>query len=424
MAFLRHALTFAALRYLLLVGGQTTHTVTVGLQGSFYNPPTLSAGLNDTVTFVFAGFIHTVTQTTLANPCLPLPGGFNSGPIGNLGNATAPTKTWNLQITDVSTPIWFFCEITTPTSHCASGMVGVVNPPSIDVYNEWVVSAKAVTGTPSPIATVALTGIGAFASQTPAPPLTPVTLPSSSATPSSSSVAPTTSQAPPTAIPDSSPATQTSHLGAIVGGAIGGAVVIALVIGTIIWFNRQQKSKPISSSPSTEDSHFFRYNPDPVPVRRPSEAFVEAKLLENASSAALSQMTPPRVHSPDHALLPNRYAPNHPPPGVRVLEANPQPTQLPRMGLERQTSFTSTNMSLSEQPSTINMHTLANEVATLLRNPSAGNLGQPVVPNPEGPRPKNKLLDGRNGDLSMNRNNESSPPAYRTTMQTPDRSSG
>jgi FtsZ-interacting cell division protein ZipA len=237
------------------------------------------------------------------------------------------------------------------------------------------------------------------------------------------SVAPVTSQTPPTPTATlSTAASPTSHLGAIVGGAVGGAIAIALIIAALLWRSRQQKSQPFPPTPSTEDSHFFRYNP--VPARRPSEAFVEAKQLENASSPALSQMTPPRVYSPDNALLPNRHGPNHPPPGIRILEANPQPTQLPRLGLERQTSFATTNMSLSEQPSTINMHALANEVATLLRTPSAGNLGQPVVPNPEGPRPRNKLLDGRNGDLSMNRNNESSPPAYRTTMQTPDRSSG
>ncbi|CAK5270897.1 unnamed protein product, partial [Mycena citricolor] len=56
--------------------------VTVGIEGSFYSPPTISAGLNDTVVFVFGGDVHTVTQSTFASPCVQLAGGFNSGFAG------------------------------------------------------------------------------------------------------------------------------------------------------------------------------------------------------------------------------------------------------------------------------------------------------------------------------------------------------
>jgi hypothetical protein len=55
MKFGTSASLSSALFFGSLVYAQTTHTVTVGLLGSFYDPPTLSAGLNDTVIFTFAG---------------------------------------------------------------------------------------------------------------------------------------------------------------------------------------------------------------------------------------------------------------------------------------------------------------------------------------------------------------------------------
>lgn len=95
--------------------------MTVGQLGSFYNPPTLSAGLGDTVTFSFLGpyvainpfgdsarsqsafSFHTVTQSSAANPCLPLPGGFDSGVLGTgIDENTTETSTWTLTITNAS----------------------------------------------------------------------------------------------------------------------------------------------------------------------------------------------------------------------------------------------------------------------------------------------------------------------------------
>ncbi|KAJ7222114.1 hypothetical protein GGX14DRAFT_352751, partial [Mycena pura] len=100
--------------------------VTVGVQGSFFVPPTVSAEVNDTIIFVFGGDIHSVTQTSFANPCVPLPGGFNSGFLGRGPDFSDPTPIWTLTITNASEPIWIFCEASLPTSHCESGMVGCV----------------------------------------------------------------------------------------------------------------------------------------------------------------------------------------------------------------------------------------------------------------------------------------------------------
>ncbi|CAK5271879.1 unnamed protein product, partial [Mycena citricolor] len=110
--------------------------VTVGIEGSFYSPPTISAGLNDTVVFVFGGDVHTVTQSTFASPCVQLAGGFNSGFAGRGPNFSNPITTWTLRITNVSEPIWYFCQASMPTSHCESGMVGCVvsvllSPPAL-----------------------------------------------------------------------------------------------------------------------------------------------------------------------------------------------------------------------------------------------------------------------------------------------------
>jgi hypothetical protein len=70
--------------------------------------------------------VHTVTQASFDAPCIPLPGGFNSGVAGRGTNDSNPAPTWSLKITNISEPLWFFCEISTPISHCAAGMVGYV----------------------------------------------------------------------------------------------------------------------------------------------------------------------------------------------------------------------------------------------------------------------------------------------------------
>ncbi|KAJ7278880.1 hypothetical protein C8J57DRAFT_149749 [Mycena rebaudengoi] len=150
---------------------QTTHTVTVGVQGSFFVPSTTSAQVNDIVTFVFGGDIHTVTQTDFRTPCVPLPGGFNSGFAGTGAQFTKPTPSWDLRITNASEAIWFYCQATQPISHCASGMVGAINPPSIDMYNQFVAAAKLVN--PSTLAPASHSfvpsGHGAIATNSPMP---------------------------------------------------------------------------------------------------------------------------------------------------------------------------------------------------------------------------------------------------------------
>ncbi|KAJ7055588.1 Cupredoxin, partial [Mycena amicta] len=101
--------------------------VTVGVEGSFFNPPTVSANLGDTILFVFGGDFHSVSQGSFDTPCQRLDGGFDSGFRGRGPNFADPTPIWSITITNASEPIWFFCMAGIPTSHCESGMVGYVD---------------------------------------------------------------------------------------------------------------------------------------------------------------------------------------------------------------------------------------------------------------------------------------------------------
>ncbi|KAH9476693.1 hypothetical protein JR316_0010607 [Psilocybe cubensis] len=392
----------AALHGALLVTAQTTHTVKVGLQGSFFDPATISAGLNDTITFIFAGFFHTVTQSSFANPCSPLPGGFSSGPAGTQNNDTQHPMTWDLHITNVSEP---------------------------------------------------LTGIGAFATQTPAIPSTPVSIPPSTPTPSDSSTTSSTTSSSTTSPSDTSTAaaahsSSSSHLGAIVGGAVGGAAVLILGLILILWLLRVQKSRRTRTpgapdSPTSDDANFFRYNPAPV-RRRPSEAFAEAKQLEAARSLSATRQatpTPAPASAPSMSMSmsmsPNRRGevvqqPQFPPGVPRTLMVEPHM-------LDRQTSFGSTAMSFTgnssagaasvdqhphphqqmQQTANLNIHALASEVAGILRQP-ANTAPVAAHPNQEGtPRSIRKLASdsSRFGAESIHRTESPlSPPAYRTTV--------
>ncbi|KAF9044428.1 hypothetical protein BJ165DRAFT_1612081 [Panaeolus papilionaceus] len=238
------------LEYGVVVKGQTNHIVNVDLQGNFFDPPLTSAQVNDTITFIFQGDsdVHTVTQSSFDAPCAALPRGFNSGEIGGGANLTnSPLISWTLTITNASTPIYFFCEITRPASHCNSGMVGVINALPND-YNAYLSSAHQATGIPTPSIGVVLSGVGAFATAAPsavggASPATtspPPSQVSSKSTPATKN---------PSVTPSSSNNTVTvpasrNKLLAIVGGAVGGAVALLLALfAVMIYRHRLSKKK-------------------------------------------------------------------------------------------------------------------------------------------------------------------------------------
>ncbi|KAJ7090318.1 hypothetical protein B0H15DRAFT_838101 [Mycena belliarum] len=98
--------------------------VTVGGTGVLaYTPNFVTANVGDIVQFTFKQKNHTITQSTLASPCTPMEGGFDSGFVPVAADATAFPLA-QLTVKDLS-PIWIFCR---QAGHCAQGMVFAVNP--------------------------------------------------------------------------------------------------------------------------------------------------------------------------------------------------------------------------------------------------------------------------------------------------------
>lgn len=54
------------------------------------------------VSLIYINRNHSVTQSTLDDPCTPLDGGFSSGLAGVGNDSAGPPPVWNLTITDDS----------------------------------------------------------------------------------------------------------------------------------------------------------------------------------------------------------------------------------------------------------------------------------------------------------------------------------
>lgn len=106
-----------------------------------FTPDSVTAAVGDVVRFTFKQKNHTATQSSLASPCVKLPGGFDSGfvPVAATTTSNFPVALFNVQNTD---PVWVFCQQGT---HCSSaGMVFAINPGS-----KLAQFKAAATGTPS-----------------------------------------------------------------------------------------------------------------------------------------------------------------------------------------------------------------------------------------------------------------------------------
>ncbi|KAK0502337.1 hypothetical protein EDD18DRAFT_1100794 [Armillaria luteobubalina] len=184
--------TLLALAAPLLAVAQNTTTIQVGgtaseAGGIFqFNPANVTASVGDVITFEFSGAPgnHSITQSSLANPCTPLSGGFDSGWVFIPAAGTPPQ--WNLTITNTSSPIWFYCKQLVPSPHCKAGMVGAINAQTTGSasFDTFVSNAEAFSGTPGQ-GVGALVGQDASASAAPGPIPSGVTLfgsPAASAT--------------------------------------------------------------------------------------------------------------------------------------------------------------------------------------------------------------------------------------------------
>jgi len=145
--------------------------VTVGGTGILkFTPDTVNANVGDVVVFTFMQKNHTVTQSSLANPCQPLDQGFDSGfvPVP-ADNTNGPFPQAELTISDTK-PIWAYCQ---QANHCQQGMVFSVNPgDKLDTFRANAVGAAAAaegasTSAPADASTTAPTATTATASSIP-----------------------------------------------------------------------------------------------------------------------------------------------------------------------------------------------------------------------------------------------------------------
>ncbi|THC93577.1 hypothetical protein EYZ11_006930 [Aspergillus tanneri] len=105
---------------------QTIHHVTVGHENApVFVPSRLNANVGDKIQFKFGSVNHTLTESSLENPCTPVSKfdtGFNQF---NPQDRSDPILTITVNSLE---PRWFFCRQNNPFSHCHKGMVFALNP--------------------------------------------------------------------------------------------------------------------------------------------------------------------------------------------------------------------------------------------------------------------------------------------------------
>lgn len=104
----------------------TVHNVMVGFDDKLvFMPNHISASAGDMVRFNFSATNHSLVESSMENPCTPLPGGFSTG--FNQFNPSDDGRTIVAFSVDNDTPRYFFCGQTDPVAHCQLGMVFALN---------------------------------------------------------------------------------------------------------------------------------------------------------------------------------------------------------------------------------------------------------------------------------------------------------
>ncbi|RPD62176.1 hypothetical protein L226DRAFT_571536 [Lentinus tigrinus ALCF2SS1-7] len=224
----------AAVSALALAGAAMAQNDTIikvgevnGTMALKFDPPFVNITQpNSTVTFIFDGVPgnHTVAQSTFANPCEPMEGGFNSG-FFFVNSSSGPFGTWTLTVTDVNTPIWFYCAQQTPKVHCTAGMVGAINPPATgNTFDKFAAQASSAATVVYP--STVLSGAGAFATAGVASTTLPSgSSPTGSGSSGSGSGTGTGSGAPSASSPSSAGSLSTNGFVAFLAAAFGVAIL-------------------------------------------------------------------------------------------------------------------------------------------------------------------------------------------------------
>ncbi|PMD40243.1 Cupredoxin [Hyaloscypha variabilis F] len=132
-----------------------TIPVTVGNGALKFVPNDITANIGDQIEFSFFPKNHSVTQSSFADPCHPLAGGFFSTFIPT--NSTSP-EVFTLTVNDTK-PIWIYCA-QTKESHCQSGMVAAINAPATgNTLAAFTLKAANATTSTSPPDTVPIGGV-------------------------------------------------------------------------------------------------------------------------------------------------------------------------------------------------------------------------------------------------------------------------
>lgn len=110
-----------------LLPSEARLTVTVGEGGNLtFAPSSLNVSIGSTIAFNFLGLNHTLTESSLRNPC-ERSGGFDTG-FSQFNPTNASGKfVVEYKVLDRS-PRWFFCAQTRQRPHCQAGMVFSLNP--------------------------------------------------------------------------------------------------------------------------------------------------------------------------------------------------------------------------------------------------------------------------------------------------------
>lgn len=138
----------------------TTYQVEVGANGQdIFEPNNVNAPVGSVISFTFRGLNHTLTESSLEQPCLSAQQ-FDSG--FTMYNA-ANTEDMKLSFTVNSPgPRWFFCAQTDDVNHCHEGMVFAINP-GLDLDTFIANAVGGATTTPSAVSspTSTISGVSA-----------------------------------------------------------------------------------------------------------------------------------------------------------------------------------------------------------------------------------------------------------------------
>jgi len=111
--------TAAATSAAASAAASNVHSVAVGKNGLVFTPDTLTAAKGDIIEFTFVAG-HSVERSTFSDPCNPI----STGAI--YSGFPSASDQFTVTVNDTN-PIWLYCS---QISHCQSGMVMVINPPS------------------------------------------------------------------------------------------------------------------------------------------------------------------------------------------------------------------------------------------------------------------------------------------------------